>query len=165
VPVAPDNTRIAIDFNSDGKIIGLSVTTANGQPIPANVWCYVWLMFNPANSGGASVNDASGGYYGPFVVKSAAGRLDIDVNNLTKPDGTKGSIPAGSYTIKFADKDSVDAGIDPQYVGTSETSVSLKATGDDSSSSGSSSGGGGCDAGASGVIALLAAAMILRKKR
>jgi Synergist-CTERM protein sorting domain-containing protein len=173
VPVAPDNTRVIIDFDSDGKIIGVSITT-NGQPIPSNVLFYVWLILDPAKSGGASVNDVSaGGYYGPFVVQSAAGSFNIDVNNLKKPDGTKAFIPTGSYIVKFADKSSVDAGTDPKYVGTSETSVSLKATGDDSSSSdggsnrtsGSGGGGGGCDAGFAGIFALLAATMIIRKKR
>jgi hypothetical protein len=128
------------------------------------VWFKIWLLVQPENAA-ASVSgyssilaSASEEFYGPFLVKSVQSeggtKLDIDVDNLIKPDGTKGSIPAGPYKIRFADDSPT-----PTYVGTTDT-VELPATkdsskpdptpgddtpgGDEPSDEGS---GGGCDAG------------------
>jgi hypothetical protein len=160
-------------FDSSGRVVSLTVLTSDGTPIPAEVWFKIWLL---VPSGSATAEE----YYGPFLGKSSEGesgtKLDIDVDNLVKPDGTKGSIPAGSYKIKFADDSPT-----PAYIGTTDT-IELPATrtstepepapgGEDSFDEGSSSGGGGCDAGlgtagfAVVLVVLAAAANDSRKKK
>jgi hypothetical protein len=146
------------------------VVTSDGTPIPAEVWFKIWLLVQPGNTSAGYSSLANEEYYGPFLVKSVQGesgaKLDIDVDNLIKPDGTKGSIPAGSYKVKF-----VDDSPTPVYVGTTDT-IELPATGagagpgpapgDEGSS------GGGCDAGlgAMGFVwALLAPAMAVNGNR
>jgi hypothetical protein len=130
-------------------------------------------VVNNSSSGSYSAKDVSE-YIGPFVVNSitdSSGRstLDIDVNNLVKPDGTKGSVPAGSYKIQFADSETGST-----YVGTTQEPVTVKApsenpatpndpaTPDDPAPENPSSGGSGCSAGY-GFIGLLLMGFALRK--
>ncbi|MDR1379317.1 MAG: leucine-rich repeat domain-containing protein, partial [Synergistaceae bacterium] len=136
--VAPDkllelqnNTTIKINFNSTGQIVSLAVVSSNGSPIPVEVWFQILLLVQPENTGAALDYDVSTladeKYYGPFLVKSASNasggtKLDIDVDNLKKPNGSKGFIPAGSYKVKFADNSS-----SPVYVGMTEV-IELPAT-------------------------------------
>ncbi|MDR2180013.1 MAG: hypothetical protein LBP21_06870 [Synergistaceae bacterium] len=157
-PEGDDNTTVNIDSNSDGKVVSVSVTTKDGIPIPANVLFKVWLFFQ--NSRNQNVNaKAASDHIGPFMVESMKGTLNINVDNLKNPDGTKASIPAGSYVVKFADADE-------KYVGTTE-SITLKATGADTSpgnnddSKGSS---GGCNVGY-GLVVLLLAGLVTNKRR
>jgi hypothetical protein len=83
--------------------------------------------------------------------------LDIDVNNLVKPDGTKGTVPEGSYMIKFADSETGTT-----YVGTTQEPITVQAAPETPSSD--SDGGGGCNTGY-GVVGLLLMRMALRKYR
>jgi hypothetical protein len=138
--------------------LSITITTKNGTPVPPSIIFYVW--FWPATTTGNSSLQAKAdnSYYGPFVVNSVANAdggtdLDIDVNNLLTPEETKGSIPAGSYKIQFADKDTGS-----EYVGTIEA-IALQGTSDSETQS---SGGGGCNAGY-GLFGLLLAGMVMRK--
>jgi hypothetical protein len=111
-----DNTIVEIEFNPDGDVVAISVKTENGTPIPSGVLfkVWMWLQNNQSLSNGQSVSaKAEPAYIGPFVVESKEGALKIDVNNLKKPDGTKASIKAGSYVVRFADDER-------KYVGTTE---------------------------------------------
>jgi hypothetical protein len=154
-----DNTIVAINNpNSNGKIVSISVETNTG-PIPADVTFKIWLLPKNTQSQNLSAKAASD-YIGPFVVESKEGTLDIDVDNLKYLDGTKGSIDAGTYTVKFA-----DAETEKQYVGTIRD-VDLKATEqtNDNDDTNSGGGSGGCNAGV-GMFALLLAGLAVLKNR
>jgi hypothetical protein len=184
VPDAPPEievtTTVTLELNSTGQIVSLAVTTLEGEPIPAEVWFKIWLLLQPGNGGSTLsavsvagyssilADDESAEYYGPFLVKSIQGEngattLDIDVNNLIKPDGTKGFIPAGSYKIQFVEDVS-----DPTYAGMTEV-IELPATQIDDDPEVEESAGGGCDAGFGatgfvGVIMVLAVAAVKNKR-
>jgi hypothetical protein len=149
-----DNTIVAVNLVSDGKTVGISVKTESGAPIPANVLFNVWLLDQTNQTQNVNAKAMS---CGPFIVKSIAGSFDIDVDNLKNIDGTKGSISAGEYVVKFADADE-------KYVGTTEP-ITLKATGstppDNNEKKG---GGGGCNAGY-GLLGLLFTSFVVRRVR
>jgi hypothetical protein len=160
-PAAPDNTvTITIPSPTNpGQQWTISITSEGGVPIPANVQFYYWFIpVNNSRTGGISVSDVPKDV-GPFVEKSTindtgATTLNVDVNNLIKPDGTKGSVPGGSYKIQFADSETRNT-----YVGTTET-ITVKGTSETSPSNNS----GGCNTGY-GIIGLLLMGIALRKYR
>ncbi|GHS97206.1 hypothetical protein AGMMS50276_16870 [Synergistales bacterium] len=162
-PSAPGNTEVDIGLNSGGKIIRINISTLDGKPIPANVLFYLWLIAK--DSSGASVQDLSATSYGHVIARSANGSIDINVDNLEDSKGRKVSIPAGSYTIQFADKSSVDAGVSPKYIGTL-ASVYLAATEITPTPipTPSRHSSGGCDAGFGAAALLLAACFVLKKR-
>jgi hypothetical protein len=167
-PTLPPTTKVTIEFDSNGQIVSLMVTTSDGSPVPEDVWFRIWLLIQPGNRSVADGDDSSiladdeDEYYGPFLVKSVKDengntKLDIDVDNLITPSGEKGVIPAGSYVVQFAD-DSL------AYVGTTEaielpatkTSVAPPDTTPDTTpDGGDSGGGGGCDAGMTALFPAL----------
>jgi hypothetical protein len=151
-PTVDDNTTAII---KDGEIVSISVNTNNASPIPAGIWFKIWLFSQDKSS----VRAASD-YIGPFIVESKAGALDIDVDDLKNPDGSKASIAAGSYIVKFADGDE-------KYVGTTAP-ITLKATGESTNNSNdnnSGGGGGGCDVGMGGIALLLAGVLAVSLKK
>jgi hypothetical protein len=159
-PTIPDTVVITITPVNSGREIVITIKTKDGKPVPANVEFYVWFMIRVTSSSNSYSAKDTPQYHGPFVVKSATdasgnSTLDIDVNNLVKPDGTKGSIPKGTYTIKFADSKTGET-----YVGTIED-VKLEATQTDDPDPDPDS-DGGCNAGY-GVIGLLLTGFALRK--
>jgi hypothetical protein len=165
-PEGEATTKVSIDLNLNpeekGIIVRISVSTLDGRPIPAGIPFRIWLF---PNLNTAKV--AAPSYFGPFVVESGEGGvLEIDVNNLKNPGGSKASISKGSYVIKFSD----DEG---KYIGTTPA-VELEATGtqtptppvdeDNENTGGGSSSGGGCNAGY-GLFGLLLAGFAAWKFR
>jgi hypothetical protein len=128
-PTVPDNTvTITIPSTTNpGQQWTISITAAGGVSIPENIQFYFWFIV--WNSSSSSIKTASTAtYVGPFVTKSVkdtsgATALDIDVNNLIKPDGTKGSVPSGSYKIQFADSETGE-----KYVGTTSEAIIVEGT-------------------------------------
>jgi hypothetical protein len=158
LPSAPDNTEVSIPANHDGNVVSISVTK-DGSSIPANVSFKVWLLVaQNKQSQGVSARAADPGYFGPFIAVSRQGALDIDVNNLKNADGTKASIKAGTYIVKFADTEG-------KYIGTTEP-IALNGTGavaPPNSNDGKDS-GGGCNAGY-GLFGLLLMSLAALKRR
>jgi hypothetical protein len=191
-PTVPDNTITIVipspgNTGSAGQQWTIGITPAGGVPIPNNVQFYFWfIVWNTSGSNSIKASNTTT-YVGPFVAKSvtdASGvtTLDIDVNNLIKPDGTKGSVPAGSYKIQFADSETGE-----KYVGTTPEAITTEGTAETPVSpvepdpvepdpvepnpvvpvnpetpSRSSGSGGGCNTGY-GIIGLLLVGIALRK--
>jgi hypothetical protein len=151
-PSADDNTTVIVGDGHDDKIVKISVTKS-GDPIPAGVLFKVWLLRQSNQRQNVSSKAASDPSIGPFVVTSMEGSLNIDVDNLKNPDGTKAFIAAGSYIVKFADADE-------QYVGTTE-SINLEAT---EVTPPAGNNGGGCNTGY-GLFGLLLAGILTFKCR
>jgi hypothetical protein len=165
-----NTTTVTIDFDSSGQIVSLTVVTSDGSPIPDAVWFRIWLFVKPEITTDAvdTIWAAKEQYgYGPFLVQSIKDengdlKLDIDVDDLRYEDGTRGSIPGGSYTIKFVENTDT-----PTLVGEVDD-VELPATKtrvdpDDDSLARDS--GGGCDAGfgALGFVGALAVLTVAAK--
>jgi hypothetical protein len=142
-----------------GQQLTLTITAAGGVTIPNNVQFYFWFVGGSFSSSGTSVRaNNTSEYVGPFLANSitnASGvtTLDIDVNNLIKPDGTKGSVPAGSYKVKFADSETGE-----KYIGTTPEAISIAGT----ATGTGGGGGGGCNTGY-GLIGLLFMGFAIRK--
>jgi hypothetical protein len=107
----------------------LTITGNGGVTIPNNVQFHFWFVAGSSSSSGTSVRaNSTSEYIGPFVAKSvtdASGvtTLDIDVNKLVKPDGSKGSVPTGSYKIQF-----VDSGTEETYIGITSELITIEGT-------------------------------------
>jgi hypothetical protein len=147
-PSVIDNTTVEI-VNSNSNIVAISVITKDGAPIPPGTLFYVWLLLQQSSQN-LSARAEPEDYNGPFIVESKEGTLEIDVNDLKKPDGTKASIAAGLYIVKFIDKGG-------KYIGTTKP-FALEDT------NVKESGGGGCDTGY-GLFGLLLAGFVMLKCR
>jgi hypothetical protein len=130
---------------------GVSITvTANGWPISDYITFLVWLdRQDPPTSANA---------YGPFVVESKESALNINVNKLKYPDGTKESIEAGLYLLRFESKDGYYAGEMPKSIHLPGTDAAQPGT------DAAQESGGGCNAG-HGLFGLLLAGLVTRKYR
>jgi Synergist-CTERM protein sorting domain-containing protein len=171
-PTVPDTTTTAVvpATENPGRHFSLSIVAAGGVPIPNNVQFHFWFIVEISSSAGIRAADTSA-YVGPFVARSVtsasgATTLDIDADNLKKPDGSKGSVPAGSYRVKFADSETGQ-----KYVGTTPVAITIEETATvpdrpvNPNPSPSSQGGGGCNAGYGTIGLLLLTGVALRRRR
>jgi uncharacterized protein YjdB len=150
-PAGPDTAEAEIiGGGSDSGRYSIKVTTQYNEPVPGGITFYIWLRPIPANRAGMTAQ-ADSGLIGPFVALSVkdgnSSRIDFDLNAPKTWNGKSISVPAGDYTLLFA-----DAATKELYVGTVDR-VSVK-----SGASAGGSGGGGCDAGWS--LAALAGALL-----
>jgi hypothetical protein len=167
-PTAPENTiTITIpSITNPGQQWTITITATGGVPIPSNVQFHFWFIVWNTNEGNSIKAANTPTYVGPFVAKSVVNdsgvtTLDIDVNNLIKPDGTKGSVPDGSYKIQFADSETGE-----KYVGTTPEPIVVEGAASSTlppvEPDETSSRGGGCNTGY-GLISLLLTGFALRK--
>ncbi|MDR1378283.1 MAG: hypothetical protein LBJ36_04455 [Synergistaceae bacterium] len=176
-PEGPDTTVVTVkktvqDSDSQGDVWSLTIKKQNGESIESGVKFYVWFIAFKFESD--SIHSAAETRYGPFVTTSAANAngdvtLTVDVDALETPEGTKASISAGTYQIKYADEDTRGIIGTTGLITTRGTSAPISGGGETNGGGtrGSNSSGGGCDASGFGSFALLAAAgsVFLRGKR
>ncbi|GHV35612.1 hypothetical protein FACS1894187_08700 [Synergistales bacterium] len=164
-PTTEPDTTVKIDIK-DGKVVGITIETKDGEQIPDKTLFYVWLFLKAA--GGTSVRDASepiGPFIAESVTKDGATTLDMDVNNWKNLDESKAKIDSHEYTLKFAKKTSVDDG-DPKYVGTYDEPIALATTSEEGPDTppSSPSSSGGCSTSVGAAALLLAAGLAFKKR-
>jgi hypothetical protein len=156
-PTVQDNViTIIVPNPSNPENQWVITISAQGVTIANNTQFYLWFIAVTNGRGAAD-------YTGPFVATSttdASGvtKLNIDADNLLKPDGTKGYLPTGSYKIKYADSQTGTT-----YVGTTSDAINILIAGDidnesDENTAGAS--GGGCNGGM-GLMTVLFAGLSL----
>jgi uncharacterized protein YjdB len=139
-PTEKDTIMAEISGPADSEHYSIEIATQEGDSIPKGTTFYIWLL--PANRGGTTAQ-AETDLIGPFVAAvSEASRLNFDLDALETWNGSSIKIPAGKYTLLFADADKGG-----EYIGKLTEPIEVKESSGPSPSEGGGSGGGGCDAG------------------
>jgi hypothetical protein len=138
----------------------IGITTKNGIALPKGLAFRIWFQNQSAGSQNQSAGlrvAANESSYGPFIVESVEGALDIDMNNLENSNGERGSVPDGTYSVQYADM----ASNGTVYRGSTEAAAFSNSGGNGGGSDSSSS---GCNAGLS-LFGLLLAGLVTRTYR